>query len=70
MKVERESKMELTLDNLVNYILNEESSCYVTLLKYEEEFGTDSSATSRARARWGSHYKIAKEFGFSDKLKR
>lgn len=70
MKAERESKMELTLENLINYIIDEESSFYATLLKYEEEFGTYSPVTKIARARWGSHYKIAKEFGFSDKLKR
>lgn len=69
--IEKEiTKMELTLENLVNYIINEESSCYATLLKYEKEFGIDSPVTSRARARWGSNYKIAKEFGFSDKIKR
>lgn len=62
--------MELTLDNLVNYIINEESSCYATLLKYEKEFGIDSPIASRARARWGSYHKIAKEFVFRDKLKR
>lgn len=62
--------MELTLDNLVNYIIDEESSCHDTFLRYVEEFGKDSPVTLSAIARWASYYKIAKEFGFIDKLKR
>lgn len=69
--IEKEiTKMELTLENLVNYIIAEEFSFYIIFLKNKEVYGENSLVTSRARARWSSYYKIAREFGFIDKLKR
>ena len=62
--------MELTLDNLVNYILKEESEAFEKMKDYGEVLGEDAPETSRKRAYWKAYFKIAKEFGFSDKLKR
>lgn len=37
---------------------------------YGEVLGENSPETSRKRAYWMAYFKIAKEFGFVDKLKR
>lgn len=70
MKVEREIKMELTFDNLVNYILEQEYKSFTLMIDYEDVLGENSPETSRKRAYWMAYFKIAKEFGFVDKLKR
>lgn len=70
MKVEREIKMELTFDNLVNYIINEEFEASKKMKDYGEILGENAPETSRKRAYWMAYFKIAKEFGFVDKLKR
>lgn len=69
--IEKEiTKMELTLDNLVNYIIEKESESFKILKSYEYVIGKNSYETSRKRANWNAYFKIAKEFGFEDKLKR
>lgn len=69
--IEKEiNKMELTLDNLVNYIIEKESESFKILESYEYVIGENANETSRKRAKWNVYYKIAKEFGFIDKLKR
>lgn len=62
--------MELTLDNLVNYIVEKESESFKILKSYEYVIGKNAHETSRKRANWNSYFKIAKEFGFEDKLIR
>lgn len=37
---------------------------------YGEVLGENAPETSRKRAYWMAYFKIAKEFGFVDKLKR
>lgn len=62
--------MELTLDNLVNYILEQEYKSFTLMIDYEDALGENSPETLIKRANWNAYFKIAKEFGFSDRLKR
>lgn len=62
--------MELTLENLVNYIIDEEAEAFKKLKNYGDVLGENAPETSRKRAYWNAYFKIEKEFGFSDKLKR
>lgn len=62
--------MELTLDNLVNYILEQEYRSFTLMNEYGDVLGNDSESTSRKRAIWHSYYEIIKRFNLFDKLKR
>lgn len=64
------TKMELTLDNLVNYIIEKEYESFRIFKSYENVLGKNTRETSRKRSVWQAYFKIAKEFGFIDKLKR
>ena len=62
--------MELTLDNLVNYILEQEYRSFTLMNEYGDVLGNNNESTSRKRAIWHSYYKIAKQFNLLDRLIR
>lgn len=62
--------MELTLDSLVNYVLEKESKAFKRLVNYEKIFGENSFAASRARTNWKAYFEIVQEFDLLDKLIR
>lgn len=62
--------MELTLDNLVNYILEQEYRSFTLMNKYGDVLGNNNESTSRKRAIWHSYYEIAKQFNLLDRLIR
>ena len=62
--------MELTLENLVEFIIEKESESFKKLEDYKDVFGDKDPATSRIRARWSSYYEIIKEFHLEEKIKR
>ena len=52
--------MELTLENLIEFIIEKESESFKKLEYYEDVLGDKAPETSRIRARWGSYYGIIK----------
>ena len=62
--------MELTLENLVEFIIENESESFKKLEDYKDVLGDKAHETSRIRARWDSYYKIIKEFHLEEKIKR
>lgn len=62
--------MELTLDNLVNEIVEQEYRCYSFMNYAEETFGEDSHYYEYWKAEWSVLYNLAEKFNFVDKLKR
>lgn len=62
--------MELTLENLIEYIINKESESFDKLNNYRNVFGENTAETSRARANWASYYGIIKVFHLERELKR
>lgn len=61
--------MELTLENLVNYIVEKENEEFLDVGNIKRVLGENHPAFLRKRARWNVYYEIAQEFGFVDKLK-
>ena len=62
--------MELTLENLVNEIVKQESEYRSLMIKSEEDYGKTHEETKFWRSKWSAFYTLAKDFGFIDKLKR
>ena len=62
--------MELTLENLIEFIIEKESESFKKLEYYEDVLGDKAPETSRIRARWSSYYGIIKEFHIEEKIKR
>ena len=62
--------MELTLENLIEFIIENESESFKKLEDYKDVLGDKAHETSRIRARWASYYKIIKEFHLEEKIKR
>lgn len=61
--------MELTLENLIEFIIEKESEYFKKLKYYKDVFGDKEPATSRIRVRWASYYEIIKEFHLEEKIK-
>lgn len=70
MKVEREIKMELTLDNLVKKIIELEYQYYCLMFDTKRAYGENSDKYNLILGKWSMLFSIANEFGFLDKLKR
>lgn len=62
--------MELTLDNLVNYIIEQEYKSFTLMNDYKNVLGEYNPSVSRKRAIWHSYYEIAKQFNLLDRLIR
>ena len=62
--------MELTLENLIEFIIKKESESFKKLKDCEDVFGDEALETLRARASWSSYYKIIKEFHLEIKIKK
>ena len=62
--------MELTLENLTEFIIEKESESFKKLEDYENVFGKEAHETSRKRAYWAAYYGIIKEFHLERKIKR
>lgn len=62
--------MELTLENLVNEIVKQESEYRSLMIEAEEMYGKTYELTKFFRSKWSAFYALAKDFGFIDKLKR
>ena len=54
--------MELTLENLTEFIIEKESESFKKLEDYGNVFGDKAPETSRKRAYWAAYYGIIKEF--------
>lgn len=54
--------MELTLENLIEFIIEKESESFKKLEDYKDVFGDKAPETSRKRAYWAAYYRIIKEF--------
>lgn len=63
-------EMELTLENLVNEIVEKEYRCYLNMLCAKRLDGSDSFYFNYWNSRRSILYTIANKFGFVDKLKR
>ena len=61
--------MELTLENLIEFIIKKESESFKKLEEYEDVFGREAPETSKVRASWASYYGIIKEFHLERKIK-
>lgn len=70
MKAERKEEMELTLDNLVNKIIELESKYYCLMFDAKRAYGENSEKYNSFLAKWSMLFSIANEFGFLDKLER
>ena len=62
--------MELTLENLVDEIVNLEYSCYLARNYAEENFGEVSDYYKYWDSKCSVLYNLAEKFNFLDKLKR
>ena len=62
--------MELTLENLVNEIVKQESTYHSFMLDSEKLFGKESNDFRFWKSKWSVIYDLAKKFDFVDKLKR
>lgn len=62
--------MELTLENLIEFIIEKESESFKKLKDYEDVFGDKAPETSRARANWGAYYGTIKVFHLEKEIKR
>lgn len=62
--------MELTLENLVNEIVNQEYRYYLAMIYVEETFGESSDYYEDWKSKWSVLYNLAVKFNFIDKLKR
>lgn len=64
--------MELTLENLIDEIVNQEQMCYLNMLDAKSTYKEESSdfIFKYWNAKWSVLYNLARKFGFADKLKR
>ena len=62
--------MELTLENLMNEIIEEEYVYNLFMNGAKKSFGEDSDCYKCFRSKWASFYSLALKFNFVDKLKR
>lgn len=62
--------MELTLENLVNEIVNLEYSCYTFMVYAKEAYGEYSDYYKYWNSKCSVLYNLAVKFNFLDKLKR
>jgi hypothetical protein len=62
--------MELTLENLVDEIVELEYSCYLARNYAEEVFGKESDYYTYWDSKLSVLYNLAEKFNFLDKLKR
>lgn len=62
--------MELTLENLVNEIVKQESIYHDYMLESENLFGKKSGDFRFWKSKWSVLYNLALKFDFVDKLKR
>ena len=62
--------MELTLDNLVNEIVKQESQYRSLMIESERVYGKTYEETKFWRSKWSTFYNLALKFDFADKLKR
>ena len=63
-------KMELTLENLMNEIIKQESLYRTLMIDAKNSFGMESNNFKLWNAKWSVLYDLAKEFDLVDKLKR
>ena len=63
-------EMELTLENLMNEIIKQESQYRSLMIEAEETYGKTNEETKFWRSKWSAFYTLAKDFDFVDKLKR
>ena len=63
-------EMELTLENLVDEIVNYEHVYHKFMIESENLFGKESNDFKLWSAKWEMFYILALKFGFVDKLKR
>ena len=62
--------MELTLENLGNEIVKQESEYRLLMIRAGEIYGKTNEETKFWGSKWSALYTLAKDFGFIDKLKR
>ncbi len=62
--------MELTLENLINEIIEREYRYYLCMIHAEKTFGEDSNYYEHWKFKWLVLYNLAVKFNFLDKLKR
>ena len=62
--------MELTLENLMNEIIEQEYSYHSVMISARTSFGEDSDEYKFWRTKWSTFYNLAIKFKFVDKLKR
>lgn len=60
--------MELTLENLVNEIVEQENRCYSIMNNVGKFLGEDSDDFKCWNAKWSVLYDLAVKFDFADKL--
>lgn len=62
--------MELTLENLIDEIVEQENRHYLAMVYAEKTFGEHSSYYEYWNAKESALYNLAVKFNFVDKLKR
>ena len=62
--------MELTLENLVNEIVDKEYMYHTCMINAGSFFGEDSAEFKKWKVRWEEVRSLALKFGFTDKLKK
>ena len=62
--------MELSLENLVNEIIEKEHRCYICMVYAEEAYGEYSDYYKYWNSKWSILNDLAVKFNFLDKLKR
>ena len=62
--------MELTLENLVNEIVDKECVYHTCMINSGNFFGEDSDEFKKWKVRWKEVYNLALKFGFTDKLNK
>ena len=62
--------MELTLENLINEIIEQECTYNLFMNCAKKSLGEDSDAYKCLRSKWNAFHSLALKFNFVDKLKR
>ena len=63
-------EMELTLENLVNEIVKQESQYRSLMIESKKAYGETYELTKFLECKWYTFYNLALKFDFADKLKR
>ena len=63
-------EMELTLENLIDEIIKQESQYRSLMIEAEEMYGETYELTKFFRSKWSVFYNLASKFDFVDKLER